>query len=169
MIASLTDTAVSCVCGRIITCLRVLSLLLNVVVRIRAYAILSKYHSISSAVGGAEFEEALKAAVQMNVYNKRAAAAAHLCLAWSQAIDVSVLGSGGSIFSGECTPLMTPCLPLPSHCRSMHGTEDGECCYCDTHRNLICFSYDIVFCHYIIIQKASARLESGTDGLLLTL
>lgn len=55
---------------------------------------------LSSAVGGAEFEEALKAAVRMNVYNKRAAAAAHLCLAWSQAIDVSVLGSGGNIFSG---------------------------------------------------------------------
>ena len=54
-------------------------------------------------MGGAEFEEALKAALQMNVYNKRAAAAAHLCLAWSQAIDVSVLGSGGSIFSGMTT------------------------------------------------------------------
>ena len=59
-----------------------------------------------SAVGGAEFEEALKAAVQMNVYNKRAAAAANLCLAWSQAIDVSVLGIRGGVFSGESTLLL---------------------------------------------------------------
>jgi hypothetical protein len=104
------------------TCLHVLSSLF-LVVYILAPVILSTYHPLSSAVGGAEFEEALKAAVQMNVYNKRAAAAAHLCLAWSQAIDVSVLGSGGSIFSGSRTPPMTPCVSLPSYRPNMCSTD----------------------------------------------
>ena len=73
---------------------------------VRTHLILRTYHFLLSAVGGAEFEEALKAAVQMNVYNKRAAAAANLCLAWSQAIDVSVLGIRGGVFSGESTLLL---------------------------------------------------------------
>ena len=54
----------------------------------------------SSALGSAEFEDALKAAVLMNVYNKRAAASAHLCFAWSQLVDVSVLGCAGVLVSG---------------------------------------------------------------------
>lgn len=53
----------------------------------------------NAVLGSAEFEDALKAAVLMNVYNRRAAAAAHLCLAWSQLVDVSVLGCGGVLVS----------------------------------------------------------------------
>ena len=54
-------------------------------------------------LGGSEFEAALNAAVQMNVYNMRAAAATHLFEAWGQAVNVSVLGYGGSILSGNIT------------------------------------------------------------------
>ena len=79
---------------------------------VRTHLILRTCHFLLSAVGGAEFEEALKAAVQMNVYNKRAAAAANLCLAWSQAIDVSVLGSRGGVFSGESTLLLLILSPI---------------------------------------------------------
>jgi hypothetical protein len=39
----------------------------------------------------------------MNVYNMRAAAATHLCEAWAQAVNVSVLGYGGSVLSGNMT------------------------------------------------------------------
>ena len=53
--------------------------------------------------GGSDFEAALQAAVQMNVYNMRAAAATHLCEAWGQAVNVSVLGYGGSILTGKTT------------------------------------------------------------------
>ena len=51
-------------------------------------------------LGSSDFEDAFKAAVLMNVYNKRAAAAAHLCQAWSQLVDISVLGCGGVLVQG---------------------------------------------------------------------
>jgi hypothetical protein len=53
----------------------------------------------TNLVDGVEFEIALKAAVQMNVYNKRAAAASYLCQAGSQLIDVA-LGCGGLAVKG---------------------------------------------------------------------
>ena len=52
-------------------------------------------------LSSAEFQEALKAAIMMNVYNKRAAAAAHLCNAWGQAVDVSVYGFGSKLLPGK--------------------------------------------------------------------
>ena len=64
------------------------------------------YHSIIILIcqflvlGSSDFEDAFKAAVLMNVYNKRAAAAAHLCQAWSQLVDISVLGCGGVLVQG---------------------------------------------------------------------
>ena len=57
--------------------------------------------STKSAVSAVEFQEALKGAIMMNVYNKRAAASAHLCGAWGQAVDVSVYGFGSRLLPGE--------------------------------------------------------------------
>ena len=52
-------------------------------------------------LGSVEYEDAFKAAVLMNIYNKRAAASAHLCQAWSQLVDVCVLGCGGVLVAGR--------------------------------------------------------------------
>ena len=68
------------------------------------YAVSHSWPSLSSSylsvLGSVDYEDAFKAAVLMNVYNKRAAAASHLCLAWSQLVDVCVLGCGGVLTTG---------------------------------------------------------------------
>ena len=51
-----------------------------------------------AAVCDADVHNGIEAAVKMNVYNMRAAAATHLCQAWSQAVDVAVLGCHGILF-----------------------------------------------------------------------
>jgi hypothetical protein len=51
-----------------------------------------------AAVCDADVHSGIEAAVKMNVYNMRAAAATHLCQAWSQAVDVAVLGCHGILF-----------------------------------------------------------------------
>ena len=52
-------------------------------------------------MSASEFQEALKGAIMMNVYNKRSAASAHLCSAWGQAVDVSVYGFGSRLLPGK--------------------------------------------------------------------
>jgi hypothetical protein len=53
------------------------------------------------ALSEADFDDGVRAAVVMNVYNRRAAAATHLCQAWSQAVDVAAIGCGGLLYEGR--------------------------------------------------------------------
>lgn len=55
---------------------------------------------MNAAASKADIEAGVKAAIQMNLYQQRVAAATHLCKAWGQLVDIALLGGSANVLLG---------------------------------------------------------------------